>query len=937
MAARSHGSNRTPGRSPLDRIRTVVAVALQLLRALVASVILVVLVAGLPWALVHFVGWPLPDHVPTWSEVQITALSPMSSRFLLNVLAVILWVLWIVFALDVARYIVDAAHGTSWSHPPGSRKGMVTALVGTIVLTLLGNRAAQATPVLPVTLTGEPAPTAIVAPLVPGPSGSVTVRPAAATSPTTTIVIDPTAPAPPGLVLATEEVRTPQDGVHDSLWRIAERIFGPGGGRRWPELFQLNRGVPQHDGQTLTVPTLVRPGWMITAYIPQPLPESPPDTPPSPAPHAPPPAPTAQAPAEAPSTADHDADHADPGLNPTTGAFVSVTLAAAITAAMVSARLWRRRSYRIGSGDRADLQRPTAPVIRALRDAHDHDQIDGPAAHDVEYVDLTPGHSLGDAKATATDEVRGERGHLLSKIGVRNGHELALSLASAHGLGLAGPGAASAARALLLHLLTERPEVSVGVLIPADDLHGVFDDPEIEKLPSAVQVVATLDDAVTEMEAALLTRTRGLTEEDEHPSTLPPLVLLASPSQRVEGRLQAVLDTGSTLGLAGILLGQWRPGSTVLVRVDGTIGGTSPGPGEALAGVRLFTLPTADASALLAALRDAECAAGPIDGEQAGVNGAPPTPSHDDEKGPVVYAEAVPRQRPADRILPLESSRLATGSRAGGEHSRGHTSAAEPIMAPLQLKVLGRVRFSVTGEPPVSLLPALAPRQRDILIFLACHVDGCRRDTLAAALWPNAPGDRPYNSFHATMSQMRRALRGATDGVVGDVVVTEDGRYSLDRSMVTVDLWDVQKFLHNAKSASSASARRESLRHATEMYGGDLAEDVSAEWIEAPREAIRRSILDGYSRLVRALGPDDLDQALDVLERARELDPFNEAIYRDIMRVQARLRRFDGIPRTMAIMSRSLQAIGEHPGRATTALAEELGQGRQPGRGRGAP
>lgn len=959
MAARSHHSSREPGRPPTGRSRSVAAVALRMLRALIAFVILLVLIAGLPWALVHFVGWPLPDHLPNWAEVQITALSPMSSRLLLNALAVTLWIVWIAFALDIARYVIDAAREMSWSPvlPPGTRNGMATALVGTIVLALLGNRAAQATPARPVTLSGEPAPTAVVAPLIPGPPASATMRPVAATSPTATIVIDPTAPAPPGLVRATEEVRTPQDGIHDSLWRIAERIFGPGGGRRWPELFQLNRGVPQHDGQALTVPTLVRPGWTITAYIPQPPadehppdaqppPESPPTPPPSSAPGTPA-DPTTQAPAEAPGAANDDADHAGPGLNATTGVFVSLTLAAAITAAMMSARMWRRRHYRIGSGDRADLQRPTAPIIRTLRAAHDHDQDRGQTAYDVEHVDLTPAPSAGNATATAAAENRDQRDHVSSKIGVRNRHELALSVASARGLGLAGPGAASAARALLLHLLTERPAGDTAVLIPADDLHGVFDDPDIEQLPSAVQIAATLDDAITEMEAALLTRTRELAEENEHPATAPSLVLLASPDRRVEGRLQAVLDTGSTLGLAAVLLGQWRPGATVLVRVDGTIGATSPGPGEALAGARLFTLPAADATALLAALRHAECAPGPTDGDQVRMDRLPPTPSRGDAKGPVGHAGTMPERRQAEKILQLESSPLAArnvpppvrdtreqaanGSRADDGQSRGRRSVPEPSSAPFQLKVLGRVRLSLNTEPPVSLLHSLAPRQREILIFLACHPDGCRRDTLAAALWPNAPGDRPYNSFHATMSQMRRALRVATDGVIGDVVVTDDGRYSLDRSMVAVDLWDVRKFLNDAKSASSASAQRNSLLYATELYGGDLAEDLSGEWIEAPREAIRRSILDACSRLVRALGPDDLDQALDVLERARELDPFNEAIYRDIMRVQARLRRFDGIPRTMAVMSRSLQTIGEHPGRMTTELAEALGQGRPTG------
>ncbi|MBC9719428.1 hypothetical protein H9Y04_43655 [Streptomyces sp. TRM66268-LWL] len=49
-----------------------------------------------------------------------------------------------------------------------------------------------------------------------------------------------------------------------------------------------------------------------------------------------------------------------------------------------------------------------------------------------------------------------------------------------------------------------------------------------------------------------------------------------------------------------------------------------------------------------------------------------------------------------------------------------------------------------------------------MLAYLALHRRGVRREVLAAALWPDAPSDRPYTSLHATVSQLRRALRSAT-------------------------------------------------------------------------------------------------------------------------------------------------------------------------------
>jgi len=49
----------------------------RVLRGLIAAAVLLALVAGLPWALWHYVGWPLPNHVPTWAEVQGVLLGPM--------------------------------------------------------------------------------------------------------------------------------------------------------------------------------------------------------------------------------------------------------------------------------------------------------------------------------------------------------------------------------------------------------------------------------------------------------------------------------------------------------------------------------------------------------------------------------------------------------------------------------------------------------------------------------------------------------------------------------------------------------------------------------------------------------------------------------------------------------------------------------------------
>ncbi|MGW5051510.1 BTAD domain-containing putative transcriptional regulator [Actinokineospora sp. NPDC004072] len=996
MTAHSHFSHRKPIRQSTGQPGWwALAATLRFVRGLLAVVVLLALVAGLPWALVHFVGWPLPDHVPTWDEIQATLLNPMSAQFLLNTLAVLCWIVWFFFALDVLRCTIDAARGITWPHvrPPGPLHGLAAALIGTIVLTLLGNRTPYTAPT-PTTaaLTADLTPVAVVAPLTPGPATPAAAQQATIV-PATTLVIDRTAPAPPGMVQVTEEVRLPHDGIYDSLWRVAERIYGPGGGSRWPELFQLNRGVEQPDGRALTEPNLVRPGWKITAYIPAPAEEHPPGDQQPPVPPQQPP-PTSTAPTTPPSTqpapdttpapattdqvGEHREDQAEPGLDLLTGVFVSLGLAGAITAATVSARMWRRRRYRIGSGDRADLQRPIAPVVRALRAAYDQEEdSDRRPVEDVEFVDLSPAPQRIHITAAGALEPDDEPVPVPTRVGVRGGRELALNLASTRGLGLAGPGATAAARALLLHLLTEQqPGDGIRVLVPADDLHLVFDGADVENLPSTVHVVTTLDAALDEMEAALLTRTRHAIEETESQPTPASLVLLASPAPHAERRLQAVLDNGSTLGLAGVLLGQWRPGATVRVRHDGTVSATSPGLGDALADTRLFSLPTTDATELLAVLRDAE---GPTDlatpdhatSRLTGEDLAPTADDHDVEPTP-----PVPEQRSVDEMTQLESTRppeqednqqtpptpslqlldvqpipvdvppKGPASATPDDDTDDRRTAAEDVkpaadqapaaeeprkpnngdeaapQRPLVVRVLGRLHLALRGdEGHHELSGALTPKQRELLVYLALHPHGVRREVLNEAVWPDSRPPRPYNSFHNTLSMLRRALTDATDGRI-NLVLNDDGRYQLNDELVVVDYWQLQHALQ-APRPPDAEAQAQ-LHDAIELYHGDLAEDLLVPWIEPFREATRRDVLDALGALIRAHGDSDPETMLMLLERTRKLDRYNEGVYRDIIRTQARLDQYAAIPRTLALLATTLDEIGQRPSPDTLNLADFL-------------
>lgn len=243
------------------------------------------------------------------------------------------------------------------------------------------------------------------------------------------------------------------------------------------------------------------------------------------------------------------------------------------------------------------------------------------------------------------------------------------------------------------------------------------------------------------------------------------------------------------------------------------------------------------------------------------------------------------------------------------------------------------------GGEHADLSAAIAPKQREVLAYLAVQRDGARREALTNAIWPDAPTDRPYNSFHATVSQLRRALRTAPHDAISDITVHPDGHYALDSDQITVDLWHLQDALQTSRNDSNEPHRRRTaIERAVELYTGDLAADLTAEWLEAPRENLRRDVLDAVSALVRMLREAEPDQALALLERAHTFDRYNEAIYRDIARFQAHLGRHDAIPRTLALLTTTLAEIDDQPSPETVSLCEFLQRPRanRPGNGRAA-
>ncbi|QIB44213.1 BTAD domain-containing putative transcriptional regulator [Streptomyces aureoverticillatus] len=251
--------NRTPQPLP-GRRRS----AGDFVKAFIAFVALAALVFGVPGALAYFVGWPLPGGAPSmdWLQQEITV------GTFINVLTVVVWLAWAQFTACVLVEVKAALSGVGMpGRVPGAGPSQVLARQLVAALLLVGATAASFAPGLSQfgqSLEGNQKPAAASAQQTPGVFGQ-DQQSAAASAAAALAEQAGQAGAKAGTGQDGDtkfyRIQPPEGRHHDSLWEIAERHLGDG--RRYKEIYQLNKDREQPDGSRLSEASLIRPGWIM--------------------------------------------------------------------------------------------------------------------------------------------------------------------------------------------------------------------------------------------------------------------------------------------------------------------------------------------------------------------------------------------------------------------------------------------------------------------------------------------------------------------------------------------------------------------------------------------------------------------------------------------------------------------------------------------------
>jgi DNA-binding SARP family transcriptional activator len=241
------------------------------------------------------------------------------------------------------------------------------------------------------------------------------------------------------------------------------------------------------------------------------------------------------------------------------------------------------------------------------------------------------------------------------------------------------------------------------------------------------------------------------------------------------------------------------------------------------------------------------------------------------------------------------------------------------IREPLQITCLGRVQIVHNGE---LLSNTLLKKAQALLIYLALEPGRHERESLAALLWSDTPGDKARANLRTALNRLRQPLGHYLDTHHQAVTFASAAPYWLD----------VAYFEQGLGHPTTAEQRA-----ALNLYQGDFlagwnvpAAPLFEEWALLKREYLRGLALAGLAKVAEdALAADDYAQAISDLRRLLALDPWREAGHRALMRAlatsgdrAAALAQYDACRRILA------EELAVAPAPETVTLYQQIKEGR---------
>lgn len=232
---------------------------------------------------------------------------------------------------------------------------------------------------------------------------------------------------------------------------------------------------------------------------------------------------------------------------------------------------------------------------------------------------------------------------------------------------------------------------------------------------------------------------------------------------------------------------------------------------------------------------------------------------------------------------------------------------------PVEVRALGPLTVCLDGR---ELRGSGKAQMRPLDLLAALVAFGGRdvpMDRLVDALWPEAEGDAGRAAIDTTILRLRRLLDDAS------VLIVDQGRLSLDPHRCWLDTWMVERLLGQLERSTNGQTQAVEgwLDQLAQLCRGPLLMAHAHAWAIAPRERLRRRVVEQFEKMGRALeAQGDLERALGWYLRGLAADELADGLYQGA----ARCHRAAGRERSAVALVHQGERVRQ------AVLGEEMGQ-----------
>lgn len=903
------------------------------MKRVAAALGLLALIILVPAGLIQTVGAPFVPSIDAGALMRTLQGSDLPAEPIIRAVGLIAWILWGYLVLvtiarvaavvllrrtsPLAGRLVAFSEATT---PPLLRKVIDLVMSGALLLWVNAGTSAPATAL---------ASTALVE-----------SRPQHAGANSSTLAIDfPSYVVQPG----------------DSLWEIAERELGSG--YKWKEVFELNKGRSFPDGRTLTNPRLIRPGWKLQL----PLPRSEPteavvtaaaiESSPEPIQTV-----VSQPETRGSTRVQEHARSADqiqkPVVELPSGTVIAASFASGMLAAQALASMRRRRSRRVfDSGPieeepdfvldlRRAVQSPagghldaaasevssawtrmfgTFPRVLAaietaeratffLQQSNGSGELMPPSTQRVQFSSEGELVRAEVRRPFPPKLVRGERpieSGLLVPLGAAKDQSLHLGLLGMGSLSITGPEAGPLATQLILASSADTPCEDLQIYVLGEpDLLG-----PCRQLNHVRRVGDWADGAsmIRDIQVELLSRARAFLNENvedlwshyakDPDEVVPAIVVVATePPPAFRAAVEAVATQAAKLGGALVTVG-WRPDFAAFA-VDAsselTVESLVPGIPPKL---HPFSVEPGDVKLAVDIVNAARPAAWDSLTE--------------DVADTQVFASQADEEPDRDSLPEGKITDDSEGT------SIDVTFPAEPAEEAVEVRSFGN--FCLVKNKRV-VEKGFRATSRELLAYLAAHPEGVGRDRILENLWPNKDMNSALKEFEWAIYHLRQK-----SGVGRDAIELIIETYRLNPNYWWTDVGALGSLISQAESSSPEESIK-LLPQAVALYKAPFCDDCYYAWLEPVRDRLRRMVVKASARLANLLMEfGEADEAIAALDRAIEIEPINEDLYRRAIAMEGRLGRRKAVLHRFNVLQAVLQdEIDVDPDEETLQLVRKV-------------